>query len=716
MSTAPRTEVLLGCDPQVRVVIIEDAGNLVLQVFAEDPANTDIDALFFNLADGVDASGLTIFPGYDEAIGSNGENVTGYDVATGSLNQMNNGAQIQDSYDVRLEFGTVPYSTAGDVDQAALTFYVDGGASNLTAESIDPSNMTAVINSDSGNGLALTGGTGSTGTDPDSVYVTETVLSADFEGIHYATQSDAVQWNEGWQVTNGEIEANGHNDGNIWFEPVSVEGAAQISFDARAPHTEYFENGGCYGDSLEVWALIDGNTWALLDTFTVNHDGTALVGDTTGQTITATSQTLIYEGGVLENASSVQLVLDADISASNEEIFVDNVEVTDTTIADGVATETVTEENVVASETFDSGSNTSAEHAALVDGHTDWDMRHGELQTDGCDDGAIFFEPVDVNGAATIQIDARVPNPQYFENGGCYGDSLEVWVQVNGTEWVHLDTFTVNHEGTALVGNTTGQVIDADGETLTYQGGALENADTVQVYMYSDISASNEEIYFDNLTISETIETEVPVDGHNDNETCEDFESANAGDVISNQFDGFTVTAQKTGDLRINDAMIFDTDNPTGGDNDLAYSDQGNALIISEDNDGSDPDDNAGGGTFTFEFDDPSTVSSLTLLDIEEAGGTIDLFDVDGALLNSVAIPAAGDNSAQDIEINTDGVATMNVNLVGSGAVDDLCYIAPDANCGQYDVTYDALFNQQLAEDDDMQDDTTDPLMADMMV
>jgi hypothetical protein len=234
--------------------------------------------------------------------------------------------------------------------------------------------------------------------------------------------------------------------------------------------------------------------------------------------------------------------------------------------------------------------------------------------------------------------------------------------------------------------------------------------------MYSDISASNEEIYFDNLTISETIETEVPVDGHNDNETCEDFESANAGDVISNQFDGFTVTAQKTGDLRINDAMIFDTDNPTGGDHDLAYSDQGNALIISEDNDGSDPDDNAGGGTFTFEFDDPSTVTSLTLLDIEEAGGTIDLYDVDGALLNSVAIPAAGDNSAQDIDINTDGVATMNVTLVGSGAVDDLCYIAPDANCGQYDVTYDELFNQQLAEDDDMQDDAADPLMADMMV
>ena len=130
-----------------------------------------------------------------------------------------------------------------------------------------------------------------------------------------------------------------------------------------------------------------------------------------------------------------------------------------------------------------------------------------------------------------------------------------------------------------------------------------------------------------------------------------------------------------------------------------------------------DPDDNASGGTITFEFDDPSTVTSLTLLDIEEAGGTIDLFDIDGALLDSIAIPAAGDNSAQDVDINTAGVATMNVNLVGSGAVDDLCYISPEAECGQYDVTYDELFTKlAVVEDETTTETTEDDMMADMMI
>ena len=39
--------------------------------------------------------------------------------------------------------------------------------------------------------------------------------------------------------------------------------------------------------------------------------------------------------------------------------------------------------------------------------------------------------------------------------------------------------------------------------------------------------------------------------------------------------------------------MIFDSANPTGGDQDLASDTLGGLLIISEDGDSSDPDDNA---------------------------------------------------------------------------------------------------------------------------
>ncbi|ETA49182.1 hypothetical protein [Ponticoccus alexandrii] len=95
MSTSNTTEVLLGCDPQVRVVIIEDGGNLMLEVYAQDPGNTDIDALFLNLTGPSMAGDLNVYPAFDETIGSNGENGTGVEIQTGALNQLKNGAQVQ---------------------------------------------------------------------------------------------------------------------------------------------------------------------------------------------------------------------------------------------------------------------------------------------------------------------------------------------------------------------------------------------------------------------------------------------------------------------------------------------------------------------------------------------------------------------------------------------------------------------------------------------
>ena len=169
-----------------------------------------------------------------------------------------------------------------------------------------------------------------------------------------------------------------------------------------------------------------------------------------------------------------------------------------------------------------------------------------------------------------------------------------------------------------------------------------------------------------------------------DGETCPegygklDFEGLTRGTVVDNQFDGVTITAQRdTHNTAANDAMIFDSANPTGGDHDLGYADQGNILIISEDNDSHDPDD-AVGGTMTFDFDNPSDLHDITLLDIEEAGGTIVLTFEDGST-QSIAIPAAGNNSAQVIDLNATGVVSMEINLVGSGAVDDLCWKPGDA-------------------------------------
>ena len=151
------------------------------------------------------------------------------------------------------------------------------------------------------------------------------------------------------------------------------------------------------------------------------------------------------------------------------------------------------------------------------------------------------------------------------------------------------------------------------------------------------------------------------------------------------------MTAQRRGDSETseNDAMIFDTNNPTGGDTDLRYSDKGKVIIISEDNDSSDPDDNAHGGTITFDFDNPSLVESIELLDIEESGGKITALDINGNVLKTVSIPARGDNSAQTIDIDTDGVASLVISLKGSGAVNDLCFKPGDpAPLGSLSGTY----------------------------
>lgn len=158
--------------------------------------------------------------------------------------------------------------------------------------------------------------------------------------------------------------------------------------------------------------------------------------------------------------------------------------------------------------------------------------------------------------------------------------------------------------------------------------------------------------------------------------TVEDFNALARGTFVSDQLEGVTITAQRSGDGAgsANDAMIFDSANTTGGDSDLGFDNQGKILIISEDGDSSDPDDNYRGGTITFDFDNPSDLHDIKVLDIEESGGTIDLYDADGALIKSVAIPAAGDNSIQTVLLDASGVASMDINLVGSGAVDDLCW------------------------------------------
>ncbi|MEO1686375.1 MAG: Tad domain-containing protein, partial [Pseudomonadota bacterium] len=146
-----------------------------------------------------------------------------------------------------------------------------------------------------------------------------------------------------------------------------------------------------------------------------------------------------------------------------------------------------------------------------------------------------------------------------------------------------------------------------------------------------------------------------------------------------------------------NVAMLFDTTFITGFDGDLASTQFGNVLIVSEDGDETDPDDEAQGGWLVFHWDRPTRVESLVVFDTEQ-GGVIRLYDEtvedpsgefyttgSGALqpkhsgqthdpreMSHVAVPRLGDGKHVRMQIKADGVRTLAYFLPDSGALDEL--------------------------------------------
>ena len=689
MSTQNTITATLGCDPIVTVRISEtDSGTLFIQIVNADQVSpADIDGLFFNLSDDSTIDNINFSPEAND--GSIFSPVTGIQAAADAIDTLQNGAQVADGYDIGIQFGTTASTTQGEVANANFTLFSADGQP-LSISDLDVSSFAAVVNSDDGvSGQVLTTGDAP---DADPVLVSKEVLFDNFNDIHDPSQSDIIDGHTDWNVSWDKLVTNSHNEGVVELKTVSTDGPATLSFDANVHNTQLFENSGHYADSLRVEVSIDGGPWVLLDEFAVNDAGTAMVGSETGQTFGNSAGNVFYEGGILDTAEdTVQFRFDSDVTASDEYIKLDNISVTASEEVDG---EVQAVETVLLSEDFNDIHE--PDDSAAIARDDGWDVRGDELVTDGCNDGVLKTAAVAADGDVELSFDARVEDASLFEASGSYADNLLLQVRAEDGSWETLDNFVVNHAGTALVGSNTGNEITESGSTLTYSGGALDDINgNVEFRIVSDISASNEKVFFDNLTVTETSEG---AGGTTAGEAITvDFEGLSSGDVVDGQFEGVSISAQRSGDAvnSENDAMIFDTNNPTGGDHDLEYDDRGNALIISEDNDSSDADDEAHGGTMTFDFDVPSSVVSINMLDIEENGGTIDLFDADGGLISSVGIPAAGDNSQNEVIINVDNVSSMEVNLVGSGAVDDLTFVpntdeefVDDGKGDQYDVEY----------------------------
>lgn len=179
--------------------------------------------------------------------------------------------------------------------------------------------------------------------------------------------------------------------------------------------------------------------------------------------------------------------------------------------------------------------------------------------------------------------------------------------------------------------------------------------------------------------------------------TVLDFEGFGTGRIINNEYAGVAISAQNGGsgpDV----AVTFDTENPTGGDSDLAapfFVGQGaepyfpgHVLIIQERNDCDStscatPDDEANGGVFSFVFDTVSTLENIDFFDIEinennnNPDSEIHLFDASDNEIQAGAffVPfTGGDNTWKQLAFGVEGVKRLEIEFKGSGAIDNVSF------------------------------------------
>lgn len=100
-------------------------------------------------------------------------------------------------------------------------------------------------------------------------------------------------------------------------------------------------------------------------------------------------------------------------------------------------------------------------------------------------------------------------------------------------------------------------------------------------------------------------------------------------------------------------------------------------MILSEDGDATDPDDDAKGGIFSFDWEEPVIIHSIGVLDVNDLPGGIDsgrisTFDAAGELIDADPILGFGENNFQEIAINDDMVRSLQIELAGSGAITEV--------------------------------------------
>lgn len=179
------------------------------------------------------------------------------------------------------------------------------------------------------------------------------------------------------------------------------------------------------------------------------------------------------------------------------------------------------------------------------------------------------------------------------------------------------------------------------------------------------------------------------------------------GDFFTTQFyaeHGMTVSGHSNHSNRTGDVIVFDSERPTGGDNDLgtpneAYGGRGrgsggtnpagrndrslgNILILAEritDNNGDgrvdNPDDDAAGGYINFAFENPVNLVDLNLVDLDDNNNNDIIITYGDGSVETIDCPQLGDNSVDLIDIAAElghpatNVTNLRVTFSGSGGI-----------------------------------------------
>jgi hypothetical protein len=179
-----------------------------------------------------------------------------------------------------------------------------------------------------------------------------------------------------------------------------------------------------------------------------------------------------------------------------------------------------------------------------------------------------------------------------------------------------------------------------------------------------------------------------------------------AGTWIDDEWSAQGITISTVANAGANQAILFDGNNPTGGDFDLGTPNetfggpgvgaggemgqagensepQGMMLIIPEHLNGgdpvNDPNDSEHGGWIIFEFDELKDIDGVHLLDISHATTKIQAYDENNLLIKEVFAQALGSNSYQNVPFYATDVKWFKVIFPGRGAIAkvELCSAPP---------------------------------------